>query len=540
MKNFDDINDFDLDKLADEVLLKLFANLQTLHNSQMPEDSAAAQGLRKSLASQGKSLQFEDLLSDVDLESLREIKMKQEFVTDSKMDLHDDAESDYDSFKRKFLSILIKKLNERSILNQFTFAFPSHPLMITLIGLFLGKNIRLPKKMLETPEYLRTPEERKRYEDYVNEFIEQQITGYDNDGKEQFRKVFNITDTVKVSVKAIVKDSLFSENDIIIDDQALHNLQSFFSLEGLRHFLGFIVALEERGRTGSFEWNVNEHLERLGYKRKANGAFDHELKKKATGMILLLDQLLIIAERKDGAKHHIKGEKLFSLVGFDIEKYRGDIINEKLVVRAEDFWYKSAFQVENGRSATYTKLLRQIAHENHWEHPLTIYLAPFLSIFWRMNRIKKFSVRSLMLWCNLPITGNHRMYNLRKLESELNYMRDSNYLGKWLCDDTEELPSKQGNPFDCVLTLYPPEWLDVELEKIETKRESFSAPKSEPEKLSAEQFTEIFNKTNLNVSEFCNKIGLSRRMFYYVKNGERELSPEFLIKIKEALPEYFS
>ncbi len=265
-------------------------------------------------------------------------------------------------------------------------------------------------------------------------------------------------------------------------------IRDTFGIEGLRHFLGFIVGLEENGRTGYFDWDVNHHLERLGYKRKANGAFDPNLKRKATAIILLLDQLLIVAEQKEGAKQRIQEKKLFSITGFDIEKFKGDIINEKITIRAEDYWYTTAFKFEDGNNPMYTKLLKKIAHESHWEHPLTIYLTPLLSIFWRIKREKKFSVKSLMQWCNLSIIGNHRMYNLRKLESELDYMKSCNYLGEWLCNNQKALPSENENPFDCILTLSPPEWLNSELLKIEEKRDVFLKPKQDENKMSFDEF----------------------------------------------------
>ena len=43
--------------------------------------------------------------------------------------------------------------------------------------------------------------------------------------------------------------------------------------EGLQHLMGLIIGFEENGELGGFEWSVNTHLERLGYKRKKSRFF---------------------------------------------------------------------------------------------------------------------------------------------------------------------------------------------------------------------------------------------------------------------------
>lgn len=121
----------------------------------------------------------------------------------------------------------------------------------------------------------------------------------------------------------------------------------------------------------------------------------------------------------------------------------------------------------------FTKLLKKIAQENHRNHPLTIYLAPLLAIFWRMKPEQKLSVKSLMDWCNLDIRDHNRIYNLRDLEAELNYMKKAGYLGEWINDGESPLPSDCKDPFKCVLTLIPPDWLKEELKQIEEKKKKF-------------------------------------------------------------------
>ena len=78
-----------------------------------------------------------------------------------------------------------------------------------------------------------------------------------------------------------------------------------------------------------------------------------------------------------------------------------------------------------------------------------------------------------MDWCNLDIRDHNRIYNLRDLEAELNYMKKAGYLGEWINDGESPLPSDCKDPFKCVLTLIPPDWLKEELKQIEEKKKKF-------------------------------------------------------------------
>jgi len=437
------------------------------------------------------------------------------------------------NFLQKFMPLVLKKLSDEISYQKTTFALPSHPLMLTLMALFSGKHNGIPKNLIHKPQNLLTPIEQKTLDDFFDSIIEEKVTGYSPSGEEEKEVFAIISDNQKVEAKAIINDSFFNNNELFKNYSLPYYIRDTFGAEGLRHFLGFIVGLEESGRVGTFTWDLNQHLARLGYKKKANGSFDPVLKKKATAIILLLDQLYIVAEQKENDKHKIQGNKLFTIVGFDVENFKGEIINEKLTIRAEDYWYSSAFSTGDGKNQMYTKLLKKIVHENHWEHSLTIYLTPLLAIFWRMSPERKFSVYSLMKWCNLDIFGKHKTYNLKKLEDELIYMKKVNYLGEWFCNGEEaKLPSQFNEPFKCILTLTAPSWLMTELDKIEKKRDFYLQEKKETD-LSSKHFLEIYKNSGLNIVDFCNKLGISRQMFYYIKTGKREISKTIQKKINK-------
>jgi hypothetical protein len=454
-------------------------------------------------------------------------------ISNEDIDFFEHNRQELVNFLKKFMPMVLKKLSEDVSYQKTTFALPSHPLMLTLMALFSGKHTRIPKKLIQKPQNLLTPKEQETLDDFFDSIIEEKVTGYSPSGEEEKEIFAIISDNQKVEAKAIIHDSFLNNNELFKNYSLPYYIRDTFGAEGLRHFLGFIVGLEESGRVGTFTWDVNQHLARLGYKRKANGSFDPDLKKKATAIILLLDQLYIVAEQKENDKHKIQGNKLFTIVGFDIENFKGEIINERLTIRAEEYWYSSAFSVGEWKNQMYTKLLKKIVHENHWEHSLTIYLTPLLAIFWRMSPERKFSVSSLMKWCSLDISGKQRTYNLNKLEDELIYMRKANYLGEWFCNgEKNKLPSQFNEPFKCILNLTPPSWLMTELDKIEKKKDFYIQEKKDTD-ISRDYFIEIYKSSGLNIIDFCNKLGISRQMFYYIKNGKREISRTIKKKIEE-------
>jgi hypothetical protein len=420
--------------------------------------------------------------------------------------------------------------------NKDTFALPSHPLMFTLLAMFAGKPDMIPRGLLTKPHSEWTEKEHKEAEEFFSSIIKVEKTTTYESGKEEThsKHIAVISDNPKVEASAQIDIHLF-KSDIHFREMSLAlYIKRTFGAEGLRHLLGLLIGLEENFRKGHFIWSVNDHLARLGHKKKANGSYDHELKKTASEIIRIFQSLFITARRKDGKSETLRGERLFSIDGFQQEIFDKVIIDEKIKLRATDFWYKNAFEPKDGQSAKYTKLLKKIAQENHRVHPLTIYLTPLLAIFWRMSPQQKISVTNLMDWCHLGAEKRYKMRDLRSLESELNYMKQNGYLGEWSHTGEKELPSECENPFTCSLTLTPPDWFGQEIGLIQSNKEipALEGKNEEDKLVNFEEFREIYKKSNLNVRQFGNSVGITGQMVSYLLNEKRQISKEVSDKVR--------
>jgi hypothetical protein len=435
--------------------------------------------------------------------------------------------------QRSLIEEAIQNIIDQSS-NKDTFALPSHALMFTLLAMFAGKPDMIPRRLLSKPHSEWTAIEQKEAEEFLSSILKvEKSTSYLN-GREtsEEKYIAVVSDNPKVEAQAEIDISLF-KSDIHFREVSLAlYIKRTFGAEGLRHLLGFLIGLEENFRKGHFIWSVNDHLARLGHRKKANGTYDHELKKTASEIIRVFQSLFITARKKEGKKEVIQGERLFSIDGFRQEIFDKVIIDEKIKLRATDFWYKNAFEPKDGQSAKYTKLLKKIAQENHREHPLTIYLTPLLAIFWRMNPQQKISIPSLMDWCDLDPSGRYKMRNLRSLESELSYMKEHGYLGDWSHTGEKFLPSECTDPFSCSLTLTPPEWLGQELRLVQANREIPALEKKEDKIVGIEEFKEIYKKSKLNVRQFGNHLGITGQMVSFLLNEKRHITKEVSDKVR--------
>lgn len=442
------------------------------------------------------------------------------------------------SLKRDALSEAIQKIIDQSSTRE-TFAMPSHAVMFTLLAMFAGKPDKIPRKLLAKSHAEWSEEERKEAEEFLNSIIKREnVVSYRGGNEEVEEKcIAIISDNPKIEAQADITMSFFKDDIRFREERLAVHIKRTFGSEGLRHLMGLLIGLEENFRKGYFEWSVNEHLERLGYKRKAKGHYDPEVKEVASEILKIFTSLFITAKKKEGKKEVIQGERLFSIDGFRKEIFDKVIIDEKIKLRATDFWFKNAFEPKDGHSAKYTKLLKKIAQENHREHPLTIYLAPLLAIFWRMNPEQKISVSNLMDWCNLD-RGKYRLRELKSLESELNYMKEQGYLGKWSSDGDHSSLSSCTDPFNLSLTLTPPQWLDHELQLIQANKELPRLGEPEAPVITLEELKVIFKQSGLSVRQFSSKIGLTNAMGSYLLNGKRPITKDIsekLAKFRDSL-----
>jgi hypothetical protein len=435
------------------------------------------------------------------------------------------------SLQRNVLSNAIQKIIDQSS-DKETFAMPSHAVMFTLLAMFAGKPDKIPRKLLAKSHTEWSEEERLEAEEFLNSILKKDTIVSYRGGREETEEKYIaiVSDNPKIEAQADITATFFKEDPRFREESLAIYIKRTFGPEGLRHLLGLLIGLEENFRKGYFEWSVNDHLERLGYRRKINGAYDPELKKTSSEIIKVFTSLFITARKKEGKKEVIQGERLFSIDGFRKETFDKVIIDERIKLRATDFWFKNAFEPKDGQSGKYTKLLKKIAQENHREHHLTIYLAPLLAIFWRMNPEQKISVSGLMEWCDLD-QGKYRIRDLKKLESELNYMIEQGYLGHWTSNGDNAILSNCADPFNLLLTLTPPKWLSYELQLIHERKELPKLTNQELTLINLEELKVIFKKSTLSVRQFSNKLGLTHAIVSYLLNGKRPITKDISEKI---------
>ena len=443
--------------------------------------------------------------------------------------------------KKKFLDrslpapVIVPAVPERPP----TFAFPSHALMYTLLAMFAGRPEQIPKQILDKPYSERTPEEKERADIFLDSILRSESkTTFSEDGEEitKERQLALVSDSPRVEAEAEIPDTLFSEDPEFREGSLAVYIKRTFGPEGLRHLLGLIIGLEENFRQGFFPFNINEHLQRLGYQERRDGGFAPDLKRTATGIVKVFTSLILTARDRVQNIEKISTRKLFSIDGLDLEKdvFANTIINETIILRATDFWYKHAFEERRGSSKKYTKLLKKIAGENHREHPLTLYLAPLFAIWWRIGlKPYRLAVGSLLKWCDLDM-GRYLSRSIKELESELNYMKEQEYLGDWQHDGDSVLLSDCRHPLDRVLVLPFPAWLEPELLAIEERRDSFlTAPTTRDPIITKDEFIRLLQNTGMTQKQFGNNLGITRQMVSMICNGNRPISQTVSDKVRE-------
>lgn len=430
------------------------------------------------------------------------------------------------------LDTVIKAFKE-SILTPPTFALPSHDVMFTLLALFTGNPERIPRKALEKPYQERTPEEQAQVEELIQSMFTED-SEYTDRGKENTVYAL-IADNARVEAKAKIDISIFNKDLIFKEGTLAGYIRRTYGAEGLKHLLGLIIGLEENGRNGTLIWNINKHLDRLGY-AKDKGTHKPEAKRKATEIIKILTSLCIVAhEKKKNGKITIRGERLFSIDGFDIEMFENKVIDEHIKIRATDFWYKNAFEPPDKKAPMYTKLLKKVAGESHRDHPYTIFLTPLLTIFWRMNETQTMKVSSLLNWCNIKVTSHNFRRDLKNLLAEIRYMEDKGYIGDFEFSGGIS-PLDSDNPLNVSVKFYPPEWFQEEMKSIRDKKKVFYLARTKDKDnplVTVEDIKKIMTAQSMTQSQFSNTIGMSRGLLSMILNGKRTVTLQASNKIRE-------
>jgi len=354
-------------------------------------------------------------------------------------------------------------------------------------------------------------------------------------GRETVTTTALVSNSPAVEALAKIPSDLFGSDPLIREQRLGIYLKRTFGAEGLRHLYGFLIALEEHGRRGYFKFNVNDHLKRLGYKKKSSGGYRTQLKKTTDEIIKILSSFEIVAHLKKGNKQELKVRKLFSVDGADLKGTEDTLLEKTFIIRATDEWYKHALEPPDGKSPQYTKLLKKIARENHRNNRLTIYLAGLLAIFWRIEgKEKKLKVKSLLDWCDLKTGAAYGRRDIKELETEFNYMKEKNYLGNWEHSGEKALPSQCKNPLEVVITFYPPEWLEREDRRILDARTVYSIEQKTP--LTRSELADLVNRSGYSQGQFAKHIGVSRQYLNYLLNGKKPITPTISHTIRLTFP----
>ena len=423
-------------------------------------------------------------------------------------------------------------------IDRETFALPSLPIMFSLLPLFAGKSEKIPRGIFTKPFSELTDGEKHKADKILDSLLGERKTTLGPDGKSTETQHYITTDNPKIQATGTFSFDLGLFKDDLAEREkelAIH-IKRTFGPEGMRHFLGLIIGLEENYRRGYFYWTINEHLKRLGITKKKRGSYDKKARIIATGIIKIFTSLCLTAYSKKDKTEVIEALKLFSIDGYRAELFNKQIIDSSLLIRAADFWYKKAVTGTDKDSPKYTKLLKNIAKVNHWEHPLVLFLAPLFAIFWRMNPKRKLSVTSLMDWCDLDHKGKKRTYNLTRLEGQLDWMKKNGHLGDWHnSDENNKYPSKCKKPFECMLSFDPPDWFNSEMKSIRTGRDSYKALPPQPaQEITIETIELIKRKTKTSNKNLANHLGFTAQYIGLVLSGKRPITP----KLSKAMREY--
>ena len=137
-----------------------------------------------------------------------------------------------------------------------------------------------------------------------------------------------------------------------------------------------------------------------------------------------------------------------------------------------------------------------------------------------------------MDWCHLGSESRYKLRDLRSMESELNYMKENGYLGEWTHTGEKALPSECNDPFNCSLTLTPPDWFGQEMRLIQSNREISAIEKKEDKLVDFEEFRVIYKKSKMNVRQFGNHLGITGQMVSYLLNEKRQITKEVSDKVR--------
>jgi len=245
---------------------------------------------------------------------------------------------------------------------------------------------------------------------------------------------------------------LFHEDPMWQEGELSGLIKRQFGSAGLKHLLGVLISAEELGAhreespSGGFVFDVNKHLDVLGYKRsnRINGKAYHTTKNlaEAREIVALLCSLTLVQEIRLGTNHGstVKVRLLLDDTSAqsweepaaDSERLRERITtNERFYLRINPQLFSLAAEGTRSQQSFYTHQLRKLARENARTQSLTLTLGVHLPIKFRMHGCMplRYTARSFLRMAGI-VEEEYTAYEmLERVERSMRYMVDQGYVG---------------------------------------------------------------------------------------------------------------
>ena len=265
--------------------------------------------------------------------------------------------------------------------------------------------------------------------------------------------------------------SLFQDDPVWAEGELSALIKRQFGPTGLKHLLGIFIAAEEhavealkrdeavleahglypRGKipvpspTGAFVFDINRHLDILGYKRsnRVNGKAYHTTQRlaEAREIVTLLTSLTIVQEIRLGPR---KGQTVrlkllldeasaqsWEDITADSDRLRERIsTNERFILRINPALFSVAAEGTRAQQHVYTHQLKKLARENAHSQALALTMGVHLPIKFRANNCQpvRYTARSFVRMAGVPVEEYTVYEQLERLEKSLRYMVDQGYL----------------------------------------------------------------------------------------------------------------
>ena len=246
--------------------------------------------------------------------------------------------------------------------------------------------------------------------------------------------------------------SLFHEDPLWQEGELSGLIKRQFGPAGLKHLLGVLISAEElgahreQGQSGGFVFDVNKHLDVLGYKRsnRVNGKAYHTTKHltESREIVALLCSLTIVQEIRLGTRRGstVKVRLLLDEASAqsweepaaDSERLRERITtNERFFLRINPQLFSLAAEGTRSQQNFYTHQLRKLARENAKTQALTLTLGVHLPIKFRMSGCLplRYTARSFLRMAGITEEEYTAYEMLERVERTMRYMVDQGYAG---------------------------------------------------------------------------------------------------------------